>query len=224
MKADQTHEEINMTHNEAVENEAMENEAVENEVIGDVDTIEEDAVEGVADVATLEEELRAARAEAEEYLDGWRRAQAEFANYKKRQRAEQQRTQELANAALISRLLPVLDDLDRALATMPAPLHQLSWSEGVLMVKRKLELILEAEGVEPIETQGEMFDPHCHEAVTHEELDGYEEGEIIGEIQRGYVLDDRVLRPALVRVAKAPISSLNEREESGGVESTVDDE
>lgn len=200
------------------------NEAMGKEAVEDVDTAQDDSSEGLADVPTLQEELRAARAEAEEYLDGWRRAQAEFANYKKRQRAEQQRTQELANASLIRKLLPVLDDLDRALATMPAPLHQLSWTEGILMVRRKLELILETEGVEPIETQGRLFDPHYHEAVTHEEMEGYEDGEIIGEVQKGYVLGDRVIRPALVRVAKAPAGSTGETEESGSVKSTVNDE
>ncbi len=200
------------------------NEAIENEAAGEVDTTQDEGSAGVADAASLQEELQAARAEAEEYLDGWRRAQAEFSNYKKRQRAEQKRTQELSNASLTRKLLPILDDLDRAMATMPAPLHQLSWSEGILMVKRKLELVLEAEGVEPIETQGRMFDPHYHEAVTHEELEGYEDGEIIGEIQKGYILHERVIRPALVRVAKAPTSAPDETEQRGGAEGTVNDE
>lgn len=164
---------------------------------------EEAETEEVSEVERLREELEEARAEAEEYLDGWRRAQAEFANYKKRQRAEQAKIRELANANLLRKLLPVLDDYDRAMVTMPEVVGKLSWSQGLLMIRRKLEAILESEGVEPIETQGERFDPYYHEAVTHEEVEGFEEGDIIGEVQRGYVLGDRVLRPALVRVAKA---------------------
>jgi molecular chaperone GrpE len=188
-----------------------------------VDVVEEGTeAEEPTEVEQLQEELEEARAEAEEYLDGWRRAQAEFSNYKKRQRAEQAKIRELANANLLRKLLPVLDDFDRAIATMPEGVQKLSWSQGLLMVRRKLEAILESEGVEPIETEGESFDPNYHEAVTHEELKGYEEGEIIGEVQKGYALGDRVLRPALVRVAKAP-SSPPEDEDVAGEESGVSD-
>ena len=94
--------------------------------------------------------------------------------------------------------------------TMPDGIGRLSWSQGLLMIQRKLEAILETEGVEPIEAEGESFDPNYHEAVTHEEMPGYEEGQIIGEVQRGYVLGDRVLRPVLVRVAKASPASADE--------------
>lgn len=184
----------------------------------------EEGAEGeeLSKVEKLREELEEARAEAEEYLDGWRRAQAEFSNYKKRQRAEQAKVRELANANLLRKLLPVLDDFDRAIATMPEGVQKLSWSQGLLMVRRKLEAILESEGVESIETEGESFDPYYHEAVTHEEMEGYEEGEIIGEVQKGYALGDRVLRPALVRVAKAP-SSPPEDEDGAGEEGGVSD-
>jgi molecular chaperone GrpE len=193
-----------------VDKDMMENEA---EVVeGDVRVVEEgvaeegeeEAAEGISERDRLRTELEEARAEAEEYLDGWRRAQAEFSNYKKRQRAEQTKIRELANANLLRKLLPVLDDFERAMATMPEGVAKLSWSQGLLMIERKLEAVLETEGVEPIETEGQTFDPNYHEAVTHEEVPGYEEGEIIGEVQKGYVLGDRVLRPALVRVAKAP--------------------
>ena len=185
---------------------AMNDEITEPVVSGVEPMVDEEAPEACPELGEgtptrLQVELEAARAEAEEYLDGWRRAQAEFANYKKRQRVEQKKVEELANADLIRKLLPVLDDFDRAMATMPAPLHKLSWSQGLLMVRHKLDVILQSEGVEPIETEGETFDPHYHEAVTHEELEGYDEGDIIGEIQKGYVLGERVLRPALVRVA-----------------------
>jgi molecular chaperone GrpE len=210
---------------EIAEEEEMES-AEQVEVVEEAEGVEEKAEpEEPSEVERLQKELEEARAEAEEYLDGWRRAQAEFANYKKRQRAEQAKLRELANAGLLRKLLPVLDDFDRAIATMPEGVQKLSWSQGLLMVRRKLEAILESEGVEPIETEGEAFDPYYHEAVTHEEVEGYEEGEVIGEVQKGYVLGDRVLRPALVRVAKAPSVAPKEEEEKdvGGEESGVGD-
>jgi len=214
-----------MADNEAMENEAQVNEAesgdVDTEVVEEAEAVEEAAPEEISEVERLREELEEARAEADEYLDGWRRAQAEFANYKKRQRAEQAKIRELANANLLRKLLPVLDDFERAIATMPDGVQKLSWSQGLLMIKRKLEAVLESEGVEPIDTQGEAFNPNYHEAVTHEEVEGYAEGEIIGEVQKGYVLGDRVLRPALVRVARAP--SISPEEEAEGEESGMND-
>ena len=211
-----------MADNEAMENETStmdeETKAAEEGVSEEGkpeegDLAQDVVAEEVGDVERLREELEEARAEADEYLDGWRRAQAEFSNYKKRQRAEQAKIRELANANLLRKLLPVLDDFERAMMTMPEGLEKLSWSQGLLMIKRKLEAILETEGVEPVETEGERFDPHYHEAVTHEEIPGYEEGQIIGEVQKGYILGDRVLRPALVRVAKAPSAPPKDAEE-----------
>jgi molecular chaperone GrpE len=154
----------------------------------------------------LKLELEEAQAQAAEYLDGWQRAQAEFSNYKKRQEAERAQMWARATTDVLRKILPVVDDFERALATMPDDLKQLTWGEGVFLIKAKLDAILDSEGVKPIETEGQTFDPVYHEAVTYEEAAGYEEGQIIGEVQRGYILDERVLRPALVRVAKAPIS------------------
>jgi molecular chaperone GrpE len=170
--------------------------------------------EQLSEVERLRDELEEARGEAEEYLDGWRRTQAEFSNYKKRQRAEAGKVQELANAGLLRKLLPVLDDFRRAIATMPAGIGKLSWIQGLLMVQRELEVVVQSEGVEPIKTEGEEFDPYYHEAMTHEEVPGYEEGRIIGEVQQGDVLGDRVLRPAVVRVAKAPSVSAEEEQKA----------
>jgi molecular chaperone GrpE len=152
----------------------------------------------------LKTELEEAENQAAEYLDGWQRAQAEFSNYKKRQETERAQMMTLANMAVLRKILPVADDFERALATLPHDLSQLTWCEGVFLIKAKLDAILDSEGVKPMETKGEKFDPLYHEAVTHEEAPGYEEGQIIGEVQRGYMIGERVLRPALVRVAKAP--------------------
>ncbi len=186
------------------ETEVVGGEVIEEEGEAAQEEAAEGEVEELSEVEELREELAETSAKADEYLDGWRRAQAEFSNYKKRQRAEQAKIRELANANLLRKLLPVVDDFERALTTMPEGIRHLSWSQGLLMIERKLEAVLETEGVEPIDTEGEAFDPNYHEAVTHEEMAGYEDGQIIGEVQKGYVLGDRVLRPALVRVAKAP--------------------
>jgi molecular chaperone GrpE len=170
----------------------------------------DEQVEPSSDLEVLQAALEEAEAQADEYLDGWRRAQAEFSNYQKRQRAEQARAREMANADLLRKLLPVLDDFERAMSTMPDALNLLSWTDGIVMIKRKLDGILRSENVEPIDAAGKNFDPRYHQALTYEELEGYESGQVIDEVQRGYVLGDRVLRPALVRVAKAPPSEPEE--------------
>jgi molecular chaperone GrpE len=175
------------------------------EVVEGAETGEEEELDKEpGELERLQEELEKANAQASEYLDGWQRAQAEFCNYKKRQEAERAQMMALANAALLRKLLPVVDDFERALKTLPANLSQLTWCEGVLLIRHKLDAVLESEGVKPIKSDGQAFDPRYHEAVTYEEAPGFAEGQIIGEVQRGYTLGERVLRPALVRVAKAP--------------------
>jgi molecular chaperone GrpE len=164
----------------------------------------EEAEKGDEELERLQRELEQAKAQAAEYLDGWQRAQAEFSNYKKRQEAERAQMAQLAGMGLLRKLLPVTDDFERALTTLPDNLGRLSWCEGILLIKYKLDAILESEGVKPIETAGKAFDPLYHEAVTYEEAAGYADGQIVGEVQRGYMMGERVLRPAMVRVAKAP--------------------
>ncbi|MBI3286855.1 MAG: nucleotide exchange factor GrpE, partial [Chloroflexi bacterium] len=95
-----------------------------------------------------------------------------------------------------------LDDFDRALASLPAELRGMTWLEGIFLIQRKLQLVLEQEGVQPLQVVGQPFDPNLHEAVIHEETSQHPDGHIIAEIQKGYKLGDRVLRPALVKVAK----------------------
>lgn len=153
-------------------------------------------------IAALEAELAKAQGQAEEYLDQWRRTAAEFANYRKRQEREQAEFIRQANAALIIKLLPVLDDFALAFEHIPEEEVNHSWVEGFTLIYRKLQAILEQEGVMPIETVGQPFDPTLHEAVTHEESDEVASGHVIAEVRKGYRLGDRVLRPALVRVAR----------------------
>ena len=173
-----------------------------------VEKVEEAAeVEEVSELEALRQALEKAKAQAADYLDGWQRARAEFANYKKRNEQERQELFKLANTTLMSRLLPIFDDFERAFQTLPRSLLSFTWIDGVALIYRRLQAILEAEGLTLIETEGENFDPLLHEAVTYEENAEHQEGQVIGEVQKGYKLGDRVLRPALVRVAKGePVS------------------
>jgi molecular chaperone GrpE len=160
-------------------------------------------VELVEQIEQLRRELEAAKAKGEEHLYNWQRSAADFANYRRRNEEERNVVAQFASAALISRLLAVLDDFDRALDNVPEDAHE-SWVEGVRLVERKLRGLLEAEGVTPIEAVGQPFDPNVHEAVVHEETTARPDNEVIGELQRGYRLHDRVIRPSLVRVANNP--------------------
>jgi len=163
---------------------------------------DEGSTEEVDDRTALRQELEEQEAKAAEYLDGWQRARAEFANYKKRIEKEQEDMIKSANGAFITRLLPVMDDFERAFQTLPLDLMGMTWLEGIKLIQRKLQMLLAQEGVTGIETEGRLFDPTLHQAVTHEESEEHEEGQIIGEVQKGYKMGDKVLRPSLVRVAK----------------------
>ena len=170
----------------------------------------EETGEELEDVEALRQALKEERAKAAEFLEGWQRARAEFANYKKRHEQERQELFKRANTTLISRLLPIFDDFERAFQTLPRNLLSLTWIDGVALIYRRLQAILDGEGLTPMETEGQSFDPLVHEAVTYEESAEHQEGQIIGEVQRGYKLGDRVLRPALVRVAKGRPASEGE--------------
>ena len=201
-----------MTKEEKVEEAAAEEITVAEEVA--------EEVEEVTELEALRQELEEAKAQAAEYLDGWQRARAEFANYKKRNEQERQELFKLANSTLITRLLPIFDDFERAFQTLPSNLLSLTWIDGVALIYRRLQAILDGEGLTLIETEGQSFDPLVHEAITYEESAEHEEGQIIGEVQRGYKLGDRVLRPALVRVAKGK-PALEAEGGEGGVQQRV---
>jgi molecular chaperone GrpE len=154
-------------------------------------------------IESLERELAETTARAEEHLYNWQRSAADFSNFKRRTDEERAQLSQFSNAILIGKLLGVLDDFDRALDSVPADAHD-PWIEGVKLVERKLRGVLESEGVTPIEAVGQPFDPNVHEAVAHEETADHPDNEVIGEVQRGYRLHDRVIRPSLVRVANNP--------------------
>lgn len=148
---------------------------------------------------TLKRQLEAAQSKAAEYLDGWQRAQAEFSNYKKRIEREHSATAEMMRAQNIKKFLPVIDDMERALANRPADAE--AWVSGIELIYRKLTSILDSEGVTRIEAAGQPFDPNLHEAIAQEPSDVVESGHVIDVVQAGYMLGERVIRHALVRVA-----------------------
>lgn len=150
----------------------------------------------------LQKELEVAKAQADEYLDGWQRSRAEFLNYKRRVERDLEAAYAMAAASILTRYLSVLDDIQRALKDHPAGADFEAWVEGIQLIRRKLQMILESEGVERIPAEGQLFDPTVHEAATFEKCDGFHEGQVIEILQEGYRLGDRILRPARVRVAQ----------------------
>ncbi len=156
-------------------------------------------------IEALKKELAAAHAKADEHLAGWQRAQADFINYRRRAEQEKEELTRSANARLMLSILPVLDDLERADAAIPPELESNGWVQGLRLIWRKLRSILELQGLSEIKAIGEPFDPHIHEAVMQGK--GKEDC-VIGEVQKGYRLYDRVLRPT-----KAIVGCGEEKEE-----------
>lgn len=165
------------------------------EVELDGDKPEEDQVEA------LQAALGEMTTKTEEYLDGWQRARAEFANYKKRVLRENTDIRQMARGEVIKLYLDIADDLGRALQEKPEDGEEETWADGIEIIFQKLRSRLEAEGLKPMNPLGEEFDPNIHEALMKEESEEYESGQIIEVMQEGYWIGDKVLRPALVRVA-----------------------
>jgi molecular chaperone GrpE len=157
-----------------------------------------------ADYEALRNQLMAAEQEAAENKAGWQRTAADFQNYKRRTEQDREQMFGLANDALLAKLLTIADDFDRAIEHMPADMADVGWVGGITAIDRKLRLLLDSEGLTPIEAVGKPFDPHQHEAVTQETTTAVPDGTVTQELQRGYRIRDRVLRPAMVAVAVNP--------------------
>ncbi len=169
------------------------------------DEIEAEASEGepVDELAALQQQLDEAQAQADEYLDDLRRERAAFQNYKKRQESERVESRRMAQASLLTQIFPILDDMERALDAIPDDQSDQPWIEGMVFIRRKLQKTIKGLGINPVEAEpGQSFDPFIHEAVTYEEHQDHQEGEIISVVQKGYKQGERVLRPAQVRVAR----------------------
>lgn len=194
------------------EDEVQENEASTEEDLDESKAIESENGDGKDDASvddpkvssdeSSEDQIERLEVESAEYLDGWQRARAEFANYKKRVEREREDARSRITGEVITRYLGIVDDLSRALSEPVNGDDTKDWVAGIDLIYHKFIALLEAEGVEPIEPENVSFDPNFHEAITFEEDDQIESGYVIDYTQRGYTMGERVLRPALVRVAK----------------------
>ena len=164
-----------------------------------IDPLTED---GEAAAPEAPPETQSLQKERDDLYDRLLRKTAEFDNFRKRVERDRKDMIEWAAADVIGELLSVVDDFDRALAA-PAPPEAQSYKAGIELIQRQLAELLKKRGVSTIEALGADFDPHQHQAVAYEEVPGAREGEVVGVMAKGYKLGDRLLRPALVRVAKA---------------------
>ena len=151
----------------------------------------------------LEDELESARQEAAKNLENWQRTAAELANYKRRQEEQRKLLRDRIKTEVLQGVISALDDMDLAFQNLPDDLdgQLIGWVEGFRLVQRKLDRILDEQNVMLVDTKGK-FDPNFHEAVSYEDSDDHQEGDIIAEMRKGYQIGSRVIRPALVRVAK----------------------
>jgi len=183
-------------------------EVVEGELVDEVseEELEKELNETTAlmeqEFESLRQELEEAQTKSKEYLDGWQRALADFTNYKRRVERDQAQTYQNIVGEVTKRYLPILDDLERALNNRPTSGEGATWAQGIELIYRKLVTALEADGVKPMDAEGKMFDPNLHEAISQEPSPDHESGQIIDVLQKGYMIGDRVIRPAVVRVAE----------------------
>jgi len=154
---------------------------------------------GLTEIDTLKRQLEDAETKLADSVEGWQRSVADFQNYKKRVDRDRENDKVLMKGDIIKKVLPALDDLERALQNRPA---DNAWANGIELIARKLQNLLDAEGLKRIETEGVEFNPNFHEAISHEPAENVASGHVIAVVQNGYMLGERVIRPALVRVAQ----------------------
>lgn len=167
---------------------------------GDSPTAQGASPQNGGTASETESELEKVKAERAAYLDRAARIQAEFENFRKRSVRQQEEFREYAVADAIKSLLPILDSLDRALKTKAVSLED--FRSGIELIDKQFHDSLAKLGVEPLEAEGQAFDPNFHQAVQMVETDEVEDNHVIDQLQRGYKLKDRLLRPAMVRVAR----------------------
>lgn len=165
-----------------------------------------------SNLATAEEALAAKDEDLQQVREALARARADFANFRRRTQQEQEEQGKFATALLVAEFLPILDNFERALDTIPRELRFFSWLQGVDLVHQMARNVLEKRGLEPIDTQDKPFDPNYHEVVLREGEDDGDEVVVLEELQKGYVMYDRVLRPSLVKVGPPPSPDAAEAE------------
>ena len=151
------------------------------------------------DVNALMKQLEEAEAQVAEHRSDLQRERAEFVNYKNRIVRDQETSRANMKGDILQKVLPVLDDLERALQNRPA---DDAWAGGIELIARKFQSVLESEGVTRIDAEGKPFDPNFHEAISHEPNGDVPSEHVIAVVRNGYVIGERVIRPALVRVAQ----------------------
>ncbi len=168
--------------------------------------LDQEAAETVSlplkDYANQLEELDDLRKKVDDFSDGWQRERAEFANYRKRITRDQDAEKQNSKLAILRKYLEIHDDLELAIKNMPDHVKSDSWVNGIMLIYQKLSNLLNSEGMQPVPVEDGVFDPTFHEAISSEEVEGFESGKIIEVVQKGYMIGDRVIRPARVRVAK----------------------
>nr|PZN52905.1 MAG: nucleotide exchange factor GrpE [Chloroflexota bacterium] len=184
----------NDTHESETENGA--------DVEGNEQASPEGVAEGVTEARAPEDELEALRTEAQKNLEGWQRTLAEFQNYKRRIEREARESYQMATFDVLKNLLPIVDDFERAMNNVPESLRNEAWLEGISLIQRKFIRVLEDYDVTAVDPVGEPFDPNLHQAVGADETTDVESGHVTETLQKGYVSGDRVLRPAMVKVAR----------------------
>ncbi|GIP57718.1 nucleotide exchange factor GrpE [Paenibacillus woosongensis] len=188
-------EELEMSDNVNQEHTTDENSTAEEAVANEQQTSEASSAEG------SNTEAEALRAELEEQQQRLLRAQADFDNFRRRTQKEKEELGKYASAKLITELLPVIDNFERAIASGEQGTDVSSYAKGVEMIFRQLEGVLGNEGLKAMETVGEPFNPEFHQAIMQVESDEHEEGIVVEEVQKGYMLKDKVIRPAMVKVS-----------------------
>jgi molecular chaperone GrpE len=171
------------------------------------ETVSVSPAPSVDEMAELHRQLDEERARVTDLQDKWQRSAAEVANLRRRHEGEREEMEKMAGMQLVYDLLPVVDNFDRAIASVPGNLARLTWIHGVMLIERQMRAILESRGVTAIDALQKPFDPHYHEAVSERETDEAPPGTVISQYQSGYTMHGYVIRPAMVEVAKAQAPS-----------------
>ena len=164
--------------------------------------LDETLTASAEELSDLRKELEETKTQCKEFFEGWQRERADFLNYKKRIERDQANLGQVISANIIKKYLAVMDDMIRASNHRPCTEDNGDWWAGFDLILRKLQAILDAEGVKSIASENDEFNPMYHEAISHEENSEVESGKIIEVVQQGYTIGDRVIRPAMVRVAR----------------------
>ena len=167
-----------------------------------IDALDTEGLSASLQVEELTLRLEAAEQRAAEAEAGWQRARADYQNLKRRSEEQRAESAGIAGDRLLIRVLDLADDFDLAVEHIPAEAQGSPWVEGITAIDRKLRALLEAEGIEAMEGEGEPFDPQTQQAISYEDTEDLPDGTVIKVLQRGFTINGRVLRPALVAVAR----------------------